>query len=232
MKVMMTGASGFIGSYVISALLELDIDVITIGRNYSSMQVSYHDIDLLATKELSDLMTQERPTHLLHLAWEATHGKYWTSAVNLRWVDSTSRLVEAFCLSGGKHVILAGTCAEYDWSFGYCMEECTPLNPTTLYGVAKDSSRRLAEAICDQYDVSCCCGRLFLAFGPGEARSRLIPSLIDFYHGISSPFAINIDVYRDFCILQMLLQLLCNWLFQDRLVLLILVPVFPLVLET
>ena len=194
----MTGANGFIGSYVLASLLEMGIEVITVGRKHLHTSSLHFGIDLLSSADLYEFMRAEAPTHLLHFAWEATHGKYWSSPLNIDWVDATSRLVKSFCAAGGEHVLVSGTCAEYDWSFGYCIEEKTPLAPLTLYGAAKDASRRLTEAICRQHQVSCCWGRIFLPFGQGEVQARLIPSIIDVFRGNREPFAVNLDSYRDF----------------------------------
>lgn len=98
-----------------------------------------------------------------HLAWYAEHGKYWDSPLNLRWTEATVRLVEAFCMAGGQQVVISGTCAEYDWTHGYCREDCTPIDPATLYGIAKDATRRLVMAICGQYQVPCAWGAGFFS---------------------------------------------------------------------
>ncbi len=197
MKVLLTGASGFIGSYLLEELKELEIEVITIGRNNCTQSQNHYTVDLLAGNDISALMQKEQPTHLLHLAWEATPRKYWTSPLNLRWVDASIRLVETFCALGGKKVISAGTCAEYDWDYSYCREISTPLNPSSLYGTAKDATRRLIEAVCNQYQVPCCWGRIFFPMGRGEASSRLVPSLIEVFRGKREPFPINTTAYRD-----------------------------------
>jgi nucleoside-diphosphate-sugar epimerase len=132
------------------------------------------------------------------LAWYAQHGKYWTSPLNLRWVEATTRLAQAFCKAGGKQVVVAGSCAEYDWSYGYCREDSTPLNPATLYGKAKDDARRLVMMACARHRVPCSWGRIFIPFGTGEASQRLIPSLIEVFQGRRSPFGVNATAYRDF----------------------------------
>jgi len=107
-------------------------------------------------------------------------------------------LVEAFCHFGGKKVVVAGSCAEYDWSYGYCREDLTPLNPHSLYGVAKDATRRLTMAVCAEHDVSCAWGRIFLPYGRGEDSRRLIPSLGRVFMAKSPPFGVNGAAYRDF----------------------------------
>lgn len=101
-------------------------------------------------------------------------------------------------LAGGQKVVVAGTCAEYGWSHGVCLEDTTPLEPATLYGTAKDAARRLAMAVCAQHGVPCAWGRIFLPFGPGEAPQRLIPSLIEVFGGKRAPFGVNADACRDF----------------------------------
>lgn len=198
MKVLLTGGSGFIGSHVLAVLQRQGVDVVALGRSSTSASIRHIECDLLAASNFYTLLRREKATHLVHLAWEAEHGKYWTSPLNLQWVKATLDLVEAFCSSGGQRVIMAGTCAEYDWNYGYCREADTPMNPITLYGTAKDATRRLVAAICNQHHVSFGWGRLFLPFGRGEAQSRLIPSLIQVFQGKESVFPINLTVYRDF----------------------------------
>lgn len=200
MRVLLTGASGFLGHYVLDSLRRQSIETVMLGRRPvpGSTFADFIEADLLATPDFAGLVKKSEATHLLHLAWYAEHGKYWTSPLNLRWTEATTHLVEAFCKAGGEQVVIAGTCAEYDWSHGYCREDSTPLNPATLYGTAKDAARRLTMAACAQHQVPCAWGRVFLPFGTGEARQRLIPSLIDVFRGDRQPFAVNAPAYRDF----------------------------------
>lgn len=200
MKVLLTGASGFLGQHVLACLRSHGIDTVAVGRRLPDGVVAtdFIEADLLGTADFAALVKMSAATHLLHLAWYAEHGKYWTSPLNLRWVEATTRLVEAFCEAGGQQVVVAGTCAEYDWSHGYCREESTPLNAATFYGTTKDAARRLVMAVCAQYHVPCAWGRLFLPFGKGEASQRLIPSLIGAFRGKRPPFAVSAPTYRDF----------------------------------
>lgn len=199
MKVLLTGASGFIGRSVLTQLPRLDIETVVFGRTRPEGFVGeFIEVDMLQAEAVAAAIAKARATHLLHLAWYAEHGKYWTAPVNLQWVDSTVRLVESFCSSGGRHIAIAGTCAEYDWSVGYCHEDATPLAPATLYGTAKDAARRLVEAICRQYGVPCAWGRIFLPYGQSEDSRRLIPSLFQVFKGGRAPFGVNASAYRDF----------------------------------
>jgi nucleoside-diphosphate-sugar epimerase len=200
MKVLLTGANGFLGRYVAECLAGHGIATVAIGRHRPDGQGigSFIEADLLAGPDLDRLADEASASHLIHLAWYVEHGKFWASPLNLRWVDATSRLVEAFVSSGGKHVTIAGTCAEYDWSHGCCVEDQTPLTPSNLYGVAKDATRRLSTAICGMHGVPLAWGRIFLPFGTGEPPGRLVPSLMSSLQGQRPPFSVNGDAERDF----------------------------------
>jgi nucleoside-diphosphate-sugar epimerase len=202
MKVLLTGATGFIGRAILAELRAAQIDTVAVGRAVGranpGLNVPFLVTDLLASTDLSALIRQTQPTHLLHLAWYAEHGKFWESPLNLRWLEATVRLVEAFCENGGQQVVLAGTCAEYDWQHGYCREDHTPLEPATFYGTAKDATRRLCMAVCAQHHIPCTWGRIFVPYGPGEAPARLVPALIAALRGERAPFGINANAYRDF----------------------------------
>jgi nucleoside-diphosphate-sugar epimerase len=118
-----------------------------------------------------------RPTHLLHLAWHAVPGQYRTAAENLAWVGASLALLREFAEQGGRRVVMAGTCAEYDWAHGYCSERVTPQNPATLYGASKHALRLLLDAFGAQSALSSAWGRVFFLYGPHEHPERLVASV-------------------------------------------------------
>lgn len=199
MRVLLTGASGFLGRYVLSQLMRQGFNVVVVGRSRPAVhEGEFIEADLLQKDDCAAVVQRARATHLIHLAWYAEHGMYWASPLNLRWLEASVHLVEAFCLAGGQKVVAAGTCAEYDWSYGYCREDTTPLAPASMYGTAKDATRRLGAAICSAHQVPFAWGRIFLPYGQGEDSRRLIPSLIEVFQGRRPPFGVNATAYRDF----------------------------------
>jgi len=196
MKVLVTGATGFIGKHVLHVLERKKIDYVILGRGDIDNQIKIQ-CNLLENDDLVCALKKIKPTHLIHLAWYTEHGKYWESPLNISWLVSSCRLVEAFCQSGGRHVLIAGTCAEYDWRYGYCVEDLTPLNPKTLYGIAKNVTRSLVENVCEKHKVGFVWTRIFFPYGPGESKERLIPSLFGVFQDEKPAFGVNAHVYRD-----------------------------------
>ena len=169
-RVLVTGANGFIGCQALGPLRERGFEVHAVGRAQG--------VDLLAPGAAAAAIDAARPTHLLHLAWYAEHGRFWTASENLAWVGASLELLRAFAEAGGERAVIAGTCAEYEWGVdGRCTEGRTPLRPATLYGAAKHGLHEVASAYAAQAGASLAWGRVFFCFGPHEPPGRLVPSV-------------------------------------------------------
>ena len=183
MRVMLTGASGFIGAYVLQALQEIECELLAVSSQDNSQKsdtkVTWVKANLLDQKDVNEIVTKYQPEVLIHLAWYAEHGKFWSSSKNFDWSIASIQLLDTFRRNGGKRAVIAGTCAEYDWSYGYCKEGITPVEPATVYGKCKDGTRRILAAMLEESGVEWIWGRIFFPFGMGEPQERLIPSVIN-----------------------------------------------------
>jgi nucleoside-diphosphate-sugar epimerase len=180
-KILITGASGFIGRNCLRALLRLGYEVHAVcpdSLEEAYPAVKWHRADLLKLEEAKELVAGLKATHLLHFAWYAEPKKYWTSDENFKWVRASTELLKEFYSNGGHRAVMAGTCAEYDWGQGICSENTTPLLPTTVYGKCKHSLQGALADFSGKTGLSSAWGRIFFLYGPNEHPARLVSSVI------------------------------------------------------
>lgn len=176
-RVLVTGASGFVGRPALGALAARGFDVHAVARGApddATPGITWHAADLLDAARRRSVLDAVGASHLLHLAWYAEPGAFWSARENAAWVAATVALVDEFALAGGRRATLAGTCAEYDWTAPGPLAEDAPLAPATYYGTCKDATRRVVEGLAAAAGLSLAWGRIFFVFGPGEDARRLV----------------------------------------------------------
>jgi nucleoside-diphosphate-sugar epimerase len=199
--VLATGCSGFLGRHCAQALLRHGCRVDAVSRMRRGMAadgIIWHSLDLHDRKAAEALMATLRPSHLLHLAWVTAPDRYRDASENLDWLESSLALVKAFGEQGGKRFVGAGSCAEYAAATDPCVEDATPIGPSTLYGQCKATFWMAAQACARRYGFSAAWGRVFLPYGPGDERRRLVPSLLTALGGGRSIDVTDGSQVRDF----------------------------------
>mgnify|MGYP000876517822 FL=1 len=177
-RVLVTGASGFIGRAILPLLSAFgcEIHAVCQTKSLAVPDVTWHRTDLLLTEQRRELLVQVRPTHIIHTAWITTPEIYWTSPLNELWKAATLDLLSLGEKVGAERFIGVGSCAEYDWSAGVMDEHTTPLTAATPYGQAKAACGM--AVIHHAGAMSTAWGRLFHLYGPYEHPRRLVPSVI------------------------------------------------------
>lgn len=179
--VLVTGASGFIGSHVLSPLLARDYNIHAVSSKTIGTPlpgVTWHRCDLFDPGSVATLLQATRPTHLLHLAWSMVPGGTAKPREHLRWLRASVELLRRFQQSGGRRVVVAGSCAEYDWQCGYCVEDVTPLTDESAYGMCKSALGMICEDYSSSLESGSAWARPFFVYGPGERVPRFVASIV------------------------------------------------------
>jgi nucleoside-diphosphate-sugar epimerase len=193
-RVLVTGASGFLGAHVLAPLTQAGHEVHALTHGAVPTQagdlgrqggdVVWHRADLTGPLGAEAVIADIAADGLVHMAWYVVHGDYRRAPENVLWVEATLRLLRGFAAAGGRRAVLAGTCAEYEWSSLEPYREIatplappTPLAPATLYGTAKHATQLVSTAFAAEVGLELAWGRIFIPYGPGEAGGRLLASV-------------------------------------------------------
>ncbi len=176
-RLLVTGAAGYLGTQLVDELSRRGAAVYAVSRNPPEQErragVAWYRINLLAD-DPSPLIADTRPTHCIHLAWEATPGRYRGAPENYDWVAATLRLARSFFDGGGRHFTLAGSCAEYALPAAVCDEAHTPVAGDCAYAICKIETAKLLAAAAGYDGRRFATARIFYLYGPDEPNGKLI----------------------------------------------------------
>ena len=185
MRVFLTGASGFVGSFLLPRLLDRGHDVAALhqpGFDDSRIRAHLARVHIIAG-DLADLdayrdpIADFAPDAMVHLAWDGVAG---SARNDPRQTYNLPATVNLLALGGElrvKHWLGLGSQAEYG-PHSAALDEQTPTRPTTLYGITKLAACLATERLCEQYGIRFAWLRLFSSYGPTDHPTWMIPSLI------------------------------------------------------
>lgn len=207
MKVLLTGALGFIGSKILKELTKYDVRITALVREnkkYSNQindeRINYIYIDDLFNKDLKWWLGILKDIDcVIHSAWYTENSKYLHSKKNLECLKGSLNLIEACSISKIKFFVGIGTCFEYDFNYtNKKLTTSTPLNPKSPYTLAKVSllnSLKLLQITSDFQFAWC---RIFYVYGEGDDPRRLIPYIHDMLNKSQKAYIKNGDLIRDY----------------------------------
>jgi nucleoside-diphosphate-sugar epimerase len=181
MRVMVTGATGFVGRHVVNALHARGHSIVAIARDLKRAQempwfdrVEFTQCDL--HESFQPLLQPEcLPDAIVHLAWPGlpNYRDFFHISKNL---PADLAFLEAAVNSGVPHMLIAGTCLEYGMQYG-ALTEAMETRPTTPYGLAKDSLRKALQLLQRERPFTLQWMRLFYMYGEGQNKNSLLAQL-------------------------------------------------------
>jgi nucleoside-diphosphate-sugar epimerase len=177
MRIVLTGASGFIGQHVLRALKAQGIEPYVVCRNNTPSGVSEDHIISMDLHALppDPFEVMGRPDLLIHMAWGGLPN-YRSLYHVVEEAPAHVRFLSTMVHSGLKKLVVTGTCFEYGMIEGELREDL-PTNPQNPYGLAKDYLRCTLEMMRVPQTFDFTWARLFYTHGPGQAQSSLLPQL-------------------------------------------------------
>jgi len=182
-KVMVTGASGFVGAAAVRALLDQGDEVVAIvqpglsAKRLDGLPVSRVTLDLDDSAAVERKLGEVHPEAILHAAWYTNPQDYLTSPLALASLHATTSLFQAAARQRCRRFVGIGTCLEYGRS-DRPRHESDACEPRTLYAACKLSAWLVCRALAEQAGVSATWARLFYLYGPDENPGRVLPALV------------------------------------------------------
>jgi nucleoside-diphosphate-sugar epimerase len=179
MKIAVTGATGFLGRYVVAELDRLGVAATLLVRPSTDIAgwAPRHHVVRFDLLQHDDGVFEHagRPDVLIHLAWGGLPN-YRSSHHLEQELPAHERFIRSMVAAGLAHVVVTGTCLEYGMQSGALAEdsEARPANP---YASAKDLLRQRLMRLQAQTPFTLTWARLFYIYGEGQAQNSLWPSL-------------------------------------------------------
>lgn len=178
-KIVILGATGFLGSPIADLFETKGWEVISFSRTESARSSRQEFlVDLFDETTLKLAISEVKPDVVLSTAWETEHGKFWTNESNIDYRNATLRFAELSFQAGIETFIGLGTMSEYGISPGYCNADVTPLIPNDIYSKSKIETGLELKKIGEKLGGKTYWARVFQAYGPNEKSERFVPGLI------------------------------------------------------
>lgn len=209
-KILLTGATGFIGQHCLKRLLKTNLDIYCLSRHPKNPTPGFNwlNCDLLEPLALEKTMAEIRPDYLIHTAWYVEHQKFWTSPLNIDYIFATLDLWKLFLKHQGTKAIFLGTQAELT-----CFHD---FDHASLYARSKFITSQLVAMVQTQTPkASFVWGRVGGIFGPGENSKRFVPYVMTSLLQKKIPEIQNPDVVCSWISVKALSDAIVSMLFEQ-----------------
>lgn len=176
MRLLITGARGFLGRHLMPLVAHHDVLSLVHSAGEPARPGSAREVRVNLTDDgpWHDEVVAFAPDCCLHLAW-AGLPDYSLPQCRLN-LNATVGLIDLLIRSGTKRVVMAGTCWEYGRATGPVAEDSTPVD-VGVFASTKQAIRTILEAAARDAGIEYRWARIFFAYGAGQRSTSLIPHL-------------------------------------------------------
>jgi len=182
MKVLVTGANGFIGNYVVQQLLNRGVTVIATSNDLTKAKekdwfdkVQFVEYDMYDTNQEDLFKKFYSPNKMIHLGWG--HLANFKSEDHIsKELPAQTKFLQNLISNGLNDLTVIGTCLEYGMREGELNEEMES-EPTIAYPIAKNKLRQKLESMKTKLSFNFKWVRLFYMYGKGQSEKSIIPLL-------------------------------------------------------
>jgi GDP-4-dehydro-6-deoxy-D-mannose reductase len=176
-RFLVTGAAGFVGSHLMSALRADGLDVI--GTTLSNQQDDLIVMDLQDSEAVGRTVKEIAPTRIFHLAAQSSAALSWTDpaltfGVNVAGTYDLLEAIRRHCVDARVLVVASSDGYGYVGSHECPIVESAPLRPLSPYAVSKVACEAVAQMFHHAFDLSVIITRAFMHIGPGQPASFAI----------------------------------------------------------
>jgi nucleoside-diphosphate-sugar epimerase len=180
MKVLVTGATGFVGKYVVAELLRRNIKVIASGRSEPAQGmfgegVTFVEHDIYSSPAGSLFEKFHSPDLAIHLGWGFLPDFKTINHLEIE-LPAQKKFLSRLLNEGLKDLTVTGTCLEYGLQEGELTED-TPVNPSVPYSQAKVQLREYLEGLKKEKPFDFRWVRFFYMYGQGQSPKSILAQL-------------------------------------------------------
>lgn len=217
-RVLITGATGFLGSNLIENLTEFEAQFFLLTRNSDNKvdtnNLNYITCDITDFEQVTSVLESIKPTHLINMAWGMIPSDY-NHPENFDYLNASINLLHEFQKNGGNRVLSIGTCFEYSWEQALCIEDVTGSNHSNLYASTKNILKDYTTTFCRHYNIASAWIRPFFLYGPYENPKRLVPNIILNLLQGKEVIINNGEIYRDYMYVMDAVMILKELIFSE-----------------